>query len=128
MGASETPLNGGLVEDERIFNVVAFVGQDRDDKVLPCRTVIGADQFRGLGVGERFLHVVEQVATGVGAQLHIRRPKPERLLDHACAHRYTRTCIVLGERDMGSTDTEDQGGVDLKMGVIRRRHSPGSSR
>ncbi len=121
VGTAEAALDRGLVEDERIFNIVAFVREDGDDEVLACRPVVGSDQFRGLGVGERFLHVVEQVAAGVGAELHVRRAETERLLDHACAHRDTRTRIVLGERDVCRTDTEDQGGVDLEVGVVGGR-------
>jgi len=117
---SEAAVDRGFVEDERIFNVVAFVRENGDNKVLACRPVVRSDQFGCLGVGERFLHVMEQVATGIGPQFHVCRAKPERLLDHPGAHRDTRTCIVLRERDMRCTDTEDKRGIDLKMGVLGR--------
>ncbi len=72
-------------------------------------------------MGERFLDIVEQVATGVGAELHVGRTEAERLLDHPCTHRDTRAGVMLGERDVGRTDTQDQGGVDLKVGVVGRQ-------
>ncbi len=118
MGASEAAVDRGLVEDEGILDVVAFVGKDADDEVLAGRPIVGTDQVGGLGIDHRLLAVVELVASRVGPQFRVGRGKTEGLLDHACAHRDTRRCIVFGERHMGRTDAEDQGGVDLEVSVF----------
>jgi len=63
---------------------------------------------------------VEHVPPGVGAEFHVCRSEPERLLDHPGTHRDTGAGIVLGERDVRRTDTQDERGVDLEVGVFGR--------
>jgi len=116
--ASEAPVDGGLVDDQRIFNVKSLIGDDRDDEILACRPVVGTDRIGGLGEGERLLDVVEHVSPRVGAEFHVCRTEPERLLDHPGTHGDTRTGVVLGERNVRRTDTQDERGVDLEMRVL----------
>src|SRR5690606_31563725 len=39
----ETTVDGGLVNDQRIFNVEPLIGEDRNDKILTCRPLVGPD-------------------------------------------------------------------------------------
>src|SRR5665647_1023828 len=43
MGTSQPPLNGCLIEDESIFDIVPLIGKNCNDKVLTCRAIIGTD-------------------------------------------------------------------------------------
>ena len=45
MRSAKTPVNRCLVENQRIFNIEAFVTQDGNDEVLPGRAIIGTNQF-----------------------------------------------------------------------------------
>ncbi len=118
MGAPQTTFYRSLVEDECIFNVVSFIGKNCNNKILPGRTIVRTDQFRSLGMSKGFLHVVEQVTAGIRAQFHIGCTKSQCLFDHACTHRNTGACVMFRERDVCSTNTENQRGVDLQVSVI----------
>ncbi len=76
VGAACSALDRGFVEDERIFNIVSFVGDDGHTEVLTLRAVVGTDKLGCLRVHHRDLGVVKHMTAGIGPQLHVCLGKP----------------------------------------------------
>ena len=64
-GTSESALDGALVHDDCILDVVSVVGEYRDTEVLSCGLVVVTDVLHLLGLHHRHLGVVEQVSAGI---------------------------------------------------------------
>ena len=119
-GPAETPLDGTLVHDQRILDVVPVVREDGDAEVLSCGPVLVFDVLHGLGLDHRDLGVLHQVASGVGPDPVVGGGDPQRLLTHSRTHCDTGGGVVLRVRNDSGGDSNDDHGVDLHMGVIGR--------
>ena len=117
-GPSETALDGALVHDERILDVVSVEGEDRDAEVLTGRPVAVAHELHGLGLDHRDLGVLHQVAPGVGPYPVVGGGDSQGLLTHTRTHGDTGRGVVLRIRDDSRRDTQDDHGVDLHVGVL----------
>jgi len=64
-GSSQAALDGGTVKDEGIFHIVAVIGYDGHDEVLPRRALVEGHEVHRLGLDHGLLWVVQDVAAGV---------------------------------------------------------------
>ena len=117
-GPSETPLDGALVHDERILDVVSVVGEDRDAEVLTGGPVAVSHELHGLRLDHGDLGVLHEVAPGVGPDAVVGRGDTQCLLTHSRTHGDTGCGVVLGVGDDTGRHSEDDHGVDLHVGVL----------
>ena len=116
-GPSESSLDGALVHDESILDVVSVEGEDGDAEVLSCGPVAVSDVVHGLGLDHGDLGVLHQVSAGVGPDTVVGGGDSECLLTHSCSHGDTGGGVVLGVGNDSCSDSEDDHGVDLHVGV-----------
>ena len=118
-GPSEASLDGALVHDQRILDVVPVVREDGDAEVLSGGPVGVLDVLHGLRLDHGHLGILHQVASGIGPDPVVGGGDSESLLTHSGTHGDTGGRVVLRIGNDSRRDTDDDHGVDLHVGVLR---------
>ena len=117
-GPSESSLDGALVHDERILDVVSVEGEDGDAEVLSCWPVAVSHELHGLCLDHGDLGVLHQVTPCIGPDPVVGGGDSQCLLSHSRTHGDTGCGVVLGIGNDTGCHSEDDHGVDLHVGVL----------
>lgn len=82
-GPRETPINRSLVDNERVFNIVAGKGHDRHDGILTCWQLVKVQHLNSLRLDQWTLRIHHLQLQGVKPASGIQTP-------HHCTHSVAR--------------------------------------
>ncbi len=116
-GATQAPLDGGLVDDHGVLHVPAVVGHDRHDEVLASRPLVEVEVLHGLRLDHGDLRVVQKVPPGVWPDTVVGGGQAQGLLDHAGPHGHPRRGVVLRVGDQAGANAQNHQRVHLHVGV-----------
>mmetsp|Transcript_4949 Transcript_4949/g.16533 ORF Transcript_4949/g.16533 Transcript_4949/m.16533 type:complete len:518 (-) Transcript_4949:1943-3496(-) len=113
----KSAVEGRAVEDERVLDVVARVGHDGYDGIVPGGELGEANHVDGARLDQGLVRVHEEVQDGVDALRLVAGHGAHGLLAHGGLVGVARGLVVVREGDDGGADAEDGGRVDLRVRV-----------
>ena len=81
--AKETALNRAAIDHDRILLIVARVGHDSDNNVLPRRHILYTIELAHVRGNHGNLRIAQQVRHGIEALLEVQGIHAHRLLSHS---------------------------------------------
>mmetsp|Transcript_7315 Transcript_7315/g.18229 ORF Transcript_7315/g.18229 Transcript_7315/m.18229 type:complete len:216 (-) Transcript_7315:476-1123(-) len=108
-------IDGGLVQDHSILNIVSRKRHDGNDSILPSRQPVEVDELDRLGLSQRSLRVHEEIQERVHALQLVVRNRANGLLAHSTLIRVAGRLVVMGIWNQARARAHDCQGIDFQM-------------
>ncbi|KAH3680669.1 hypothetical protein WICPIJ_008181 [Wickerhamomyces pijperi] len=116
--STKPSVNGGLVQNQGIFDIVTRVGHDGDSGILTSWKFVVIDQFDGLGLDHWLLRINHQVQQRVDSLELVVGDCTDGLLTHRTLIRVTWRLVVMWVWNQTGNGTEHCEWFDFQMGDV----------